>query len=727
MSLTKVKGSVSPEILETQGITLANLTISSFLSTGFADGSWIHFAGRDTVGDGGGGKFRYSASSTQAADGGTVFAPTGGGRIFRNGWTIFGFNGDMNPRWFGAKGDSINDDTSSFQACINAAMKQYDPTQTTHNGNDVTYMGRQVKVNVTNGRYKITQTLNFSFRNYITFEGEDQWNTIIFWDGAVDGMIIDARCSNYADWKNFTLDGNHKALTFIYQAGNGNNAVGSKGNVTGNRFSKIYFWNQKGNLVPPFVDYSDQYNPLTAMLCTTSIDTPLTYYNSMDDSFIENCRFAANSLNNFYCMAISSSGISISDTQLFAGNGILASNGAQFWMRGCVASLYAPSVQDSQHNHALIKFDYNGGLGSVFRDIELHDCYLEGMDYYGNGHSVKMAYWAQGSGAVAEQDKGVLNLLVNGGLYSGTAQNQNYTYIDIQANRRANIRLINSHLQGPAKLYVYAPDSAVEVSDASLAISGNSLDTQTWQITVAKSISRKYQTPELQVQGSVAPTISAVVGTSDYPGQIRFLSLDEALEYLSDCKSPVVIYLEQDDTVTRGGTLNGDVTIALQGFTLNINATLTNRGNLTIRNSFANNTRGGTLASTGNYLRNTGSVYVQDCYLNKAINNASGACLAVNVEFTGTSDSVLNTGAGRVVVDLNTCAFSGSGFVVNLGEKFGDVMVKSTYGAIPSSGKWMRGTRLEHDPSTPYPNQYWATVDEVGVAANWAKVGNLAL
>lgn len=98
-------------------VTSATLTITGFTASALLDGAWIHFAGRDTVGDGGGGMFRYSASSTQTADGGTVFAPAGGGRLFRDGWTVLGFNGPVNAEWFGASATlSVN----SADAIINA-------------------------------------------------------------------------------------------------------------------------------------------------------------------------------------------------------------------------------------------------------------------------------------------------------------------------------------------------------------------------------------------------------------------------------------------------------------------------------------------------------------------------------------------------------------------------------------------------------------------------------
>lgn len=106
--------------LEPQGIVLADKVITGFDATGLRDGAWVNFAGRDTVGDGGGGLFRYSASSVQAADGGLVFAPTGGGRLFRQGWTMLGFNGAVNTAWWGMKGDGTTNNRLLFKSLVSA-------------------------------------------------------------------------------------------------------------------------------------------------------------------------------------------------------------------------------------------------------------------------------------------------------------------------------------------------------------------------------------------------------------------------------------------------------------------------------------------------------------------------------------------------------------------------------------------------------------------------------
>ncbi|WP_250501977.1 glycosyl hydrolase family 28-related protein [Caballeronia sp. AZ7_KS35] len=60
------------------------------------------------AGDGGGGAYRYDASDTTSADnGGSIIVATDGGR-----WKLV-FNGSLDVRQFGAKGDSSTDDTAA--------------------------------------------------------------------------------------------------------------------------------------------------------------------------------------------------------------------------------------------------------------------------------------------------------------------------------------------------------------------------------------------------------------------------------------------------------------------------------------------------------------------------------------------------------------------------------------------------------------------------------------
>lgn len=125
----------------------AAVPILSFDSRRVPDKTLIYFADRDTIGDGGGGPFWFSSTSTQPADGGIVFEPAGGGRLFRQGWTVFGFNGPAHLEWFGAKGNGTTNDCNPFRKAI-AAVKHihlldrtYLIKPTTDSGDFMLYLG----------------------------------------------------------------------------------------------------------------------------------------------------------------------------------------------------------------------------------------------------------------------------------------------------------------------------------------------------------------------------------------------------------------------------------------------------------------------------------------------------------------------------------------------------------------------------------------------------------
>ena len=77
--------------------------------------------GYNTVDDGGGGQFYWDNASSENANGGTIFLAQGSGR-----WKRL-FEDTINIRWFGAKGDGSNDDTTAIQNAISASKDVFFP------------------------------------------------------------------------------------------------------------------------------------------------------------------------------------------------------------------------------------------------------------------------------------------------------------------------------------------------------------------------------------------------------------------------------------------------------------------------------------------------------------------------------------------------------------------------------------------------------------------------
>ena len=124
-SLTPTPGSAAERLMRTP-ITVDAITAVNATALGLVDGDVLVARGRTTAGDGGGGTFRYVATSPQTVDGGLVFQPTaGGGRLFRDGWTAAGFNGPVNAQWFGAV--SGQPSAAAINAALTAALVVFVP------------------------------------------------------------------------------------------------------------------------------------------------------------------------------------------------------------------------------------------------------------------------------------------------------------------------------------------------------------------------------------------------------------------------------------------------------------------------------------------------------------------------------------------------------------------------------------------------------------------------
>lgn len=158
--------------------------------TGLQDGAAIIAKGRNAVGDGGGGVFRYSAASAQTTDGGTVFAPAAGsGRLFRDGWTVLGFNGAADARWFGLVGgvfDTATQNANNTALSLAAAWLALNANSASLEFSSGTY-GYNVSPNWNINNAQIVAKGEVRLRNYGT------GNSVIIDGGATTGGVYNLR------------------------------------------------------------------------------------------------------------------------------------------------------------------------------------------------------------------------------------------------------------------------------------------------------------------------------------------------------------------------------------------------------------------------------------------------------------------------------------------------------------------------------------------------------
>lgn len=149
------------------------------------EGQFVHLAGRDGWGDGADGLFRFHDADYSApvaadevtpgqGDGGVIVAPASD-RSGASGAFVKVFDGQINVKDYGAKGDGVTDDTAAFAAAIKRLQETSD-----------------TRLLIPDGRYVISQSLVYNqpaLGNSILIEGESQIETQILFTGS--GNLLD--------------------------------------------------------------------------------------------------------------------------------------------------------------------------------------------------------------------------------------------------------------------------------------------------------------------------------------------------------------------------------------------------------------------------------------------------------------------------------------------------------------------------------------------------------
>jgi hypothetical protein len=196
-----------------------------------ADGDSQHVLGYYAANDGGGGLFRWNASSTAADDGGITFIPSSSPDSGR--WQRIFTPNAVQIRWFGAKGTGWSGtnadraaDHAAFQAALNWANNR--PDISFAYGGATIYLG--VGEYVTSGGFTQRPGVHIVGGGSEVCLIETQVATPIF-------TALETDPASHADrsWRGFSLIGG---------PGNTNTAVGIiHGNAIGGYFEDIYFKN----------------------------------------------------------------------------------------------------------------------------------------------------------------------------------------------------------------------------------------------------------------------------------------------------------------------------------------------------------------------------------------------------------------------------------------------------------------------------------------------------
>lgn len=192
-------------------------------------------------------------------------------------------------RDFGAVGNGVADDTAAFQNALNA----------------ITAVGAARQLYVPTGNYRITSTLRLSGgefnnieRSSIIIQGENLATTILKWDGANDGELLNINGIAYSRLSRLTLEGQNRTYVLLNQSWDGQTGF-SDSNI---EYSDINFKNSKIGYVGGQLDfYAAELSFLRLRFSNMSqIGMIPGNFNALDwwiwDSTFENCNIGVGNL-----------------------------------------------------------------------------------------------------------------------------------------------------------------------------------------------------------------------------------------------------------------------------------------------------------------------------------------------------------------------------------------------------------------------------------------------
>lgn len=244
------------------------------LQGGQNDNETIEVLGYYSAGDGGGGTFYWDSTSTETDNGGTIIQATG---ITTGRWKRI-FNGTVNLKCFGAKGDGITNDTTVLKNCL--ALINIE------------------KIIIPKGTYKVTESLSLNIWEY-DIEGQQATIDISNLNGTTYPFAITFPSSvdlvNKHSISGLTFLGNNTTADFIDLSLSGSGHIAHIGFyncvvinfknqlVFGRNSSNIYFTKCK------FYHESTQYRSGNAIYIAPSAST-----NSGEQLSFSQCQFGGN-------------------------------------------------------------------------------------------------------------------------------------------------------------------------------------------------------------------------------------------------------------------------------------------------------------------------------------------------------------------------------------------------------------------------------------------------